>query len=297
MAARMPTREIVRWTSRMNAGNPQTTLVAIHESVGITNAWDLALFCERRGVSYHDLADLTQLIHTVRFTDTAWHLRDANPRAVGLCLTTPTRGYSREEWLGPQRAKVEVAAWWVARSCTILGLPIRDLTPAQIRSAVRGNKADGGATTHNNYTLATGDGTHTDPRGFPMDMCIKWARDLVSPIAIQPQPEPLVKQRMNEMIVPFTRMANGTFRATIMAETGTTVAKESLITFGSTYGASTFVITPLADGKVVGEQKTFRIPNNGNNVYHVPVNTRLVTIEVSQVDNPDTTPAATLWPL
>lgn len=179
MPARPPVKEITRWSTKRESGRDMAvTLVAIHESVGITDAWDLALFCERRGVSYHDITDLSTMVHTVRFTDTAWHLRDGCDASVGLCLTTPTRGYSRDEWLGPQRAKVEIAAWWVARSCKIYGLPIRHCNHAQIRSALRGVKADGGVITHNDYTLATRDGTHTDPRNFPMDVCLDMARGI-----------------------------------------------------------------------------------------------------------------------
>lgn len=185
MAAVKPPREIVRWSGQKRDGRPTPiTIVAIHESVGITDAWDLALFCERKGVSYHDLCDLTQIIHTVRFSDTAWHLRNGNPDAVGLCLTTPVNGYSRTEWLGSQVKKVEYAAWWVARTCKSLGIPIRHLDHRQIRSALTGNKADAGVCTHNDYTLATNDGTHTDPRNFPTDVCIEWANGI-----LQGQPE------------------------------------------------------------------------------------------------------------
>lgn len=187
MPATRPAKEITRWTTQRNSGRSCTvTLVALHESVGITNAYDLALFCERKGVSYHDIADLDTMVHAVRFTDTAWHLRNGNPHSVGLCLTTPVRGYSRSEWLGPQVRKVETAAWWMARSCKILGIPIRDITHPQIRSALKGDMRSAGGTTHNNYTLATGDGTHTDPRNFPTDVCVRWALEAAG----QPIPVP-----------------------------------------------------------------------------------------------------------
>lgn len=178
MPARKPPTELTRWTTQMSQGRLPVTLIALHESVGVTNALDLALFCERQGVSYSDIADNAQMVHAVRFADTAWHIRNGNSRAVGLCLTTPVAGYSRAEWLGPQLAKVEISAWWVARACAMFGLPIRHCTYTQIRSALRGNKADGGVLTHDDYTKATGDGTHTDPRNFPMDVCIDLARAL-----------------------------------------------------------------------------------------------------------------------
>lgn len=181
MPARKPPREITRWSNQKNSGRSRgVTLISLHESVGITNAWDLALFCERKGVSYHDMADLTQLVHAVQFSDTAWHLRNGNPSAVGLCLASPVTGYTRAEWLGPQLAKVEYAAWWVARACKIYGLPIRHCNYGQIRSALRGNQADGGVITHDDYTQATNDGTHTDPRNFPIDVCLSMARGITS---------------------------------------------------------------------------------------------------------------------
>lgn len=175
MPARKPPQETIRWTGERGGPNLPTTVVAIHESVGITEAWDLALFCERRGVSYHDLVDLGQLIHTVPFEFIAWHLRKANPRAVGLCLTTPVQAYNRAQWLGPQFVKVEYAAWWAARTCHIRGVPIRLLTPQQIRAAVRGDKSAAGICTHEDYTIATGDGTHVDPRNFPKDAFLQMA--------------------------------------------------------------------------------------------------------------------------
>jgi|SRR5919206_1414540 hypothetical protein len=192
MPARKPDREITRWTTQKGGKQKEITLVAIHESVGITNAWDLVLFCERKGVSYHDVVDLTQIIHAVPFGETAWHIRGGNSRAVGLCLSTPTPGYGTGDWLGPQVAKVEYAAWWIARACYILGLPIRHCSFQQLRSALQGNKADGGVITHRDYTLATGDGTHTDPRDFPMDMCLDWARGISSsaPSGVPPWPLP-----------------------------------------------------------------------------------------------------------
>lgn len=177
MPARKPPKEITRWTNQKDSGRSRgVTLIAVHESVGMTNAWDLILFCERHEVSYHDAVDLVQLVHTVQFSDTAWHLRNGNPSAVGLCLTSPVRAYTRVEWLGPQLAKVEYAAWWVARACKIYGLPLRHCNYTQIRSALRGNKSEGGVITHDDYTQATGDGTHTDPRNFPMDVCLDMAR-------------------------------------------------------------------------------------------------------------------------
>jgi hypothetical protein len=187
MPAHRPDRELTRWTTKYEAGrDAPVTLLALHESVGVTNAYDLALFCERQGVSYHDITDLTTIVHTVRFTDTAWHLRDGCDASTGLCMTTPIKGYTRAEWLGPQRAKVEIAAWWVARAAAIHRVPIRHCSHSQICAALNGDRASGGVITHNDYTQASvqcygwQDGTHTDPRGFPIDVCLEMALDISS---------------------------------------------------------------------------------------------------------------------
>lgn len=295
MPARAPAKQLTRLSGQRTAGRGRrgVGLIAIHESVGITNAWDLALFCERQGVSYNACADLDQIIYTVSRSDTAWHLRNGNPVADGLCLTTPVRGYSREEWLGPQFAKVEYAAWWSAGVAHDRGLPLNHLSHEAILAVMHGDTDSGGVITHNDYTLATGDGTHTDPRGYPMDVHIALARELATGQPNKPA-KPATDKDSEMSEVQLTIRPDLTFRATVMAETKTHAASESIITFGSTWGKTTFKLTPLAAGKAVKATEQFDVPNNGNDFYLVPEGTRMVTIE-GKAEHADTIPAAGLW--
>lgn len=153
-------------------------LITLHESVGMLNAYDLACYCERSKVSYHAIADLEQIVYCVNRKDTAWHLRNGNPYADGLCLTSPVKGYTRAEWLGPQAAKVAYAAWWLAVVCKDRRVDLAVCSLANIMEVIhKGSKSAGGVITHDMYTRATGDGTHNDPRNFPLDVCVKWAQD------------------------------------------------------------------------------------------------------------------------
>lgn len=294
MPAHAPPRQITRLSSQFTHGRGRrgVGLVTIHESVGITNAWDLALFCERKGVSYHASADLVQIVYTVNRDNTAWHLRNGNPVGDGLCLATPVAGYSRDQWLGPQFTKVEYAAWWSAGVCHDRGVPIEHITHEDIRAVMSGNTARGGVITHNDYTLATGDGTHTDPRNYPMDVHIQLAREFAGQVTTKPQPQLSRDGEMSEILLVI--QPDLTFRATVMAETKTRVAEESVITFGSTWGRTEFGITSVASGKALGPTENFNVANNANGWYPVPQGARMVTIE-GKIEHAGTIPAVGLW--
>lgn len=180
MTARKPPIEKVRWTKNMTPGRgrgPQA-LATLHESVGMLNAYDLAVYCERAKVSYHAIADRDQIVYCVDRKNTAWHLRNGNPYADGLCLTSPVRAYSRDEWLGPEVNKVAYAAWWLATVCQDRGIDLAACSLQNVRDVIKGHKKAGGVITHDDYTRATRDGTHNDPRNFPVDICIRWAQEL-----------------------------------------------------------------------------------------------------------------------
>lgn len=185
-----PLPERTLWVSNNSARTKTVTMAAVHESVGGTEAVGLAQFTQRAGVSYHAIADNDKLVYTVARSRMAWHIRNGNPRIDGLCLCTPVAGYSRAQWLGPQNNKVNVAAWWLAIVCADRGIDLEQCTAQNIRDALAGNRAAGGATTHNDYTLATRDGTHTDPRNFPMDVCIARAVAMARGGGPAPAPHP-----------------------------------------------------------------------------------------------------------
>lgn len=105
----------------------------------------------------------------------------------------------------------------------------------------------------------------------------------------------LIKKRTDPMApIPLVVSGNRTFRATVMAETDTKVAKLSTLTFGSTWGDTEFTLTPLADGKVVGQQQKRTVKNNNSDWYDVPAGARLVTIE-GTCSADATIPSAAIW--
>jgi len=140
-------------------------------------AWDLACYCEQAGVSYHAITDGDEIVYTVPRSDRAWHLRNGNPWATGLCLTSPSRPYSRDEWLGPQVRKMQIAAWWLAVVCNDTRMDMAECSDQNIRDVLRGVRSAGGVINHADYTRAARDGTHDDIRNFPTDVCVGWARD------------------------------------------------------------------------------------------------------------------------
>ncbi len=176
MPARKP-RTLVRWSSRSSNDLQFVGLLALHGSVGMLDAYDLALFCERRGVSYNAITDNDKLVFTVPRSKKAWHLRNGNPFANGLCVTTGVEQWSRRYWLDHQMRKVEHAAWWMAVCAKAEGLDVMACSQANVREVCwQGNKPSGGLTQHKIYTWATKDGSHTDVRGFPMDVMVEMAQ-------------------------------------------------------------------------------------------------------------------------
>lgn len=156
--------------SRMNnnyyEGRGEVTLACLHGSVGMTDAYNLAGYCARAGVSYHAACDNTELVYMVNRSDSAWHLRGGNLEADGLCLTTALGAWSGEDWFRDQADKMEIAAWWLSIICPDRGIDIIRCNHQNVRDALAGDRAAGGVIQHVDYTLATGDGTHTDVRGL-----------------------------------------------------------------------------------------------------------------------------------
>lgn len=115
--------------------------------------------------SAHVCVDQNSAVRCVDDNDTAWAAPNAN--ADGLHIEMA--GYARQkraDWLdaasmGPIKQAAKVAAAWVKK----YNIPIRHLTPAQVRAGQKGFCA------HVDVTKAyPGTGSHTDPgKGFPWD--------------------------------------------------------------------------------------------------------------------------------
>jgi hypothetical protein len=99
----------------------------------------------------------------------AWTIRSANPISdnAELCGFA---AWTRAQWLNEHHRMLELAADWVRERCLARDIPIRKLTPEQV-----GN-GEAGVCGHVDWTLGTGDGTHTDPgQAFPWDVVIALA--------------------------------------------------------------------------------------------------------------------------
>ncbi len=94
--------------------------------------------------------------------------------------------------------------------------------------------------------------------------------------------------------IPINPGADGTFRSTVMAETGdvSIVVARSFITIGSTWGGSTFTVTAIDRLARVMLQRGFTIGSNGSAYLELPNGCALATVEGKA--NPGAIPAAAL---
>lgn len=173
------------WSQRFGFGSPRSTsairLIIIHttENAPSTPAENVATYqINSQSGSYHVLADRQKLL--VENTDdwVAWQTGNKG-NDVGLGLSFVARAaMTRAEWLQEEKiyGTITRAAWKVAEWSLTHGLPLAELTPADVRAGAKG------ITTHNVTRLAWGGTTHTDPGdGFPMDVLIREAKTFTAP--------------------------------------------------------------------------------------------------------------------
>lgn len=97
--------------------------------------------------------------------------------------------------------------------------------------------------------------------------------------------------------IPITPDAGGRFHHAAGAEAGggSAVASKGWLTFGSTYGGTTWTVAALgAKGELLMYEKDIRTTNNTNQVRDLPDGTRCVTVE-GLTDNLGTRPWASTW--
>ncbi|WP_449063975.1 peptidoglycan recognition protein family protein [Planomonospora algeriensis] len=123
--------------------------------------------------STHVCVDNNSIVRCVDDGDTAWCAPNANADGLHIELTGYAR-QSRAEWLdafslATLRNAAKVAAAWVTK----YNIPIRHLTPSEVRAGRKGFCA------HVDVTKAyPGTGSHTDPgKGFPWDRFFALVRE------------------------------------------------------------------------------------------------------------------------
>jgi hypothetical protein len=123
--------------------------------------------------SSHAITDnealLTPAQGCVPYDRAAWTLRGGNRYSDNIEQVGWAR-WSRAEWLA-HPGTLDHTARWLAERSTARGIPLVKLSPAEVGA----RKA--GVIGHWDYTLGTGDGSHTDPGpSYPWDVVIDRAR-------------------------------------------------------------------------------------------------------------------------
>jgi len=123
--------------------------------------------------SSHVGIDAGGILQYVPYADAAWTLRYGNEESDNAEICGFAR-WTRAQWLSTgtvdgcvnPRQMVRNAAAWAKSRCAARGISRQHLTPAQV-----GGRSMKGIIDHHDYTLGTGDGTHTDVGdGFPWDV-------------------------------------------------------------------------------------------------------------------------------
>lgn len=157
--------------NRSARGKAPVRLVVLHTGEGATSAAQLGAYFARPEVqaSSHVGIDDHGVEWYVPYEMAAWTIRSANPISdnAELCGFA---AWTRDQWLNDHMPMLELAAQWVRERCNARGIPIRKLTPAEVGAG------EAGVCGHVDWTLGTGDGTHTDPgRNFPWDVVMSLA--------------------------------------------------------------------------------------------------------------------------
>lgn len=165
-------------------GDARVRWLAVHSTEGIMRAVDLRDWASWPGSS-HASADASGALLEpgdgfVPYERAAWTLRDGNPVSENLELCGFAR-WTRGEWLA-RPALLEACAVWLAKRCRARDIPPRKLTVAQVRAGWAG------IIDHDDYTDATGDGTHWDiGEAFPWDLVLARVAEILDP---PPAPTP-----------------------------------------------------------------------------------------------------------
>jgi hypothetical protein len=159
-------------------GGAEVRWLAVHSTEGIMRAADLRAWASWPGSS-HASADADGVLLEpddgfVPYERAAWTLRDGNPVSENLELCA-FASWSRASWLA-RPLLLERCAEWLAKRCRARGIPPRKLTVAQVAAGWAG------IIDHDDYTDATGDGSHWDVGdSFPWDHVLARVGEILHP--------------------------------------------------------------------------------------------------------------------
>ena len=223
--ARSPEYPDLAWVppkSWTNANRTSVQVVVIHTTEGSEHgqsAEDGAAYDARRtdGTSTHYFHDSNSTVQSVRTEDKA-HTARANGNRIGihheLCGDA---GDSAAEWAdGYHSAMLEQAARQVARDCKKWDIPVRRLSPAQVRNGVKGICG------HVDITEAfpADRGTHTDPgRNFPWALFLAKVDAYLNPERAQEEDDMITREDIAAGVAYFFAEAARAARGEAPADT------------------------------------------------------------------------------
>jgi len=190
--------------------------LCIHTAEGALTVDALRTFFDRPGAtgSSHAGADDTGKLADgaadgfVDYSRAAWTLRNGNPWSENLELCA-FAAWTRTQWLGKPQL-LEACALWLARRSAARGIPLTKLSVDQLRAQARG------VIDHDDYTDATGDGTHWDVgENFPWDVVMPRAVQLAGTPA--PVPAPTTTRRRRQGADSENRARRGSPRQPIFS--------------------------------------------------------------------------------
>lgn len=277
------------------SGRP-VRLVILHTAEGARTVESLGNFFAAASVqaSSHVGIDDRTIAQYVPYSMAAWTAGGANSISdqAELCGFA---AWSRQTWLTQHMRMLELAAQWVRERCLARGIPIVKITPAQVAAG------SAGVCGHVDWSVGMRDTDHTDPGvSFPWDVVINLANGGITTAPPVPVPSPIPRAPTTSeddlmAPIPLNFDAAGRFHEAVGAEAGSTVASRGFVTFGSTYGGTTWTVAALGnDGAVLAYWPGVRINNNMQTARELPQGTRHVTVEGTR-DNDGTRPWASTW--
>jgi hypothetical protein len=183
--------------------------LAIHTTEGIMRAADLRDWTSWAGSSHASCDETGALLDGaadgfVDYARAAWTIRNGNPWTDNLEICGWAR-WTRSDWLARPKL-LEAVAVWLARRSTARGIPLQHLTVDKLRAGHRG------CIDHDDYSDATGDGTHWDVgESFPWDVVLPRAVVLAGG---SPPPAPVIHRRRPTMYLIRNTQSGGIFLAT-----------------------------------------------------------------------------------
>lgn len=271
--------------NRSRRSGAPVRLVCIHTAEGARTVESLGRYFQNASVqaSSHVGIDDRGIEQYVPYTEASWTLRSGNSVSDNAELCGFAR-WSRAEWVTQHEQMLRRTAAWIAERCAARGIPLRKLTPEQVR------RGEAGVIGHHDWTVGMRDGTHTDPGpGFPWDVVMALASTGATRLpAAPPSPTPPAPREDSTVLENIPVHGAGGFRRIIPIGKASSIlarAWVSLVTDGPA-GASAKVFFQSDGGGLADRQLSviFRDGWSSRDWAELPDGTTQIVV---QYDAPD----------